>query len=72
MPLSNEQQERLALHSAFAIHQITKWVAGRSDVPLEVRERLAGHMAAIEGVLVNSGHDWIKGEIEATEAALHT
>ena len=28
-------------------------------------------MTAIEGVLVMNGHDWIKNEIEATEAALH-
>jgi hypothetical protein len=29
-------------------------------------------MSAIEGVLVASGHDWIKDEIEATESALHS
>jgi hypothetical protein len=29
-------------------------------------------VAAIEGVLVNTGHDWIRDEIEATEAALHS
>jgi hypothetical protein len=28
-------------------------------------------MAAIEGVLVTNGHDWIKTEIEQTEQALH-
>lgn len=71
MPLSTGQHERLALHTAFAVHQIVKWLATRSDVPSDVRERLGGHMAAIEGVLVNSGHDWIKAEIEATEQALH-
>jgi len=72
MSLSADQHERLALHSAFAIHQIVKWVAARSDVPADVRDRLRGHMSAIEGVLVNSGHDWIQPEIEATEAALNS
>ncbi len=72
MPLTPEQNERLALHSAFAIHQIAKWIATRSDVPNDVRDRLSVHMAAIEGVLVTTGHDWIRPEIEATEQALHT
>ncbi len=71
MSLSSDQHERLALHSAFAIHQHAQWAATRSDVPTEVRERLRGHMSAIEGVLVNSGHDWIQSEIEATENALN-
>jgi hypothetical protein len=71
MSLQPEQLERLALHSAFAVHQMARWVATRSDVPEDIRERLAAHMSAIEGVLVTSGHDWIKPEIEATEAALH-
>jgi hypothetical protein len=71
MKLPPEQLERLALHSAFAVHQISRWVATQPDVPEEIRERLRSHMAAIEGVLVNHGHDWIKAEIEATEQALH-
>jgi hypothetical protein len=71
MPLSNDQSERLALHSAFAIHQIARWIATQSDVPTDVRDRLRVHMAAIEGVLVNNGHDWIREEMEATETALH-
>lgn len=71
MSLAPEQLERLALHSAFAVHQIARWVALQKDVPEDVRERLGNHMAAIEGVLVANGHDWIKDEIEATEAALH-
>ncbi|MDB5447436.1 MAG: hypothetical protein JWQ97_2753 [Phenylobacterium sp.] len=71
MKLSPEQLERLALHSAFAIHQISRWVATQPDVAEDIRVRLAAHMEAIEGVLVTNGHDWIKDEIEATEAALH-
>lgn len=70
MKLSDAQAERLALHSAFAIHQIARWIATRDDVPGDIRDRLRGHISAIEGVLVSSGHDWIKDEIEATEAAL--
>jgi hypothetical protein len=70
MKLPPEQLERLALHSAFAVHQMARWVATQKDVPDEIRERLRTHMEAIEGVLVTNGHDWIKDEIEATEAAL--
>jgi hypothetical protein len=68
--LSDEDLERLALHTAFGLHQVAKWLATRSDVDNEIRDRLRGHISAIEGVLVSRGHDWIKEEIEATEAAL--
>lgn len=71
MKLSDEDRDRLALHSAFAVHQIARWIAARDDVPQDIRDRLRGHISAIEGVLVTSGHDWIRDEIEATEAALH-
>ncbi|WP_374469015.1 hypothetical protein [Phenylobacterium sp.] len=70
MKLSDEDRDRLALHSAFAVHQIARWVATQPDVAPEIRERLRGHISAIEGVLVTNGHDWIRDEIEATEAAL--
>ena len=70
MKLSDEDRDRLALHTAFAVHQIARWIATREDVPAEIRDRLRGHISAIEGVLVTTGHDWIKDEIEATEAAL--
>ena len=68
--LSDEDIERLALHSAFGLLLVTKWMAGRTDVDPEIRERLKGHVSAIEGVLVSRGHDWIKEEMEATEQAL--
>lgn len=71
MRLPEDQLERLALHSAFGLHLIAKWMAGRSDVDPEIRDRLRVHIAALDGVLSNNGHDWIKEEIEATEAALH-
>jgi len=70
MKLSYEDLERLAMHSAFGLLLVTKWMAGRSDVEPDIRERLKGHVSAIEGVLVSRGHDWIKDELEATEAAL--
>lgn len=69
--LTDEDRDRLALHSAFAVHQIARWVATQPDVPKEIRDRLRGHISAIEGVMVTSGHDWIRDEMEATEAALH-
>ena len=70
MTLSESDRERLSLHTAFAVHQIARWIATRDDVPKDIRDRLRGHISAIEGVLVTTGHDWIRDEIEATEAAL--
>ena len=70
MKLSDEDRDRLALHTAFAVHQIARWMASRDDVPKDIRDRLRGHLTALEGVMVSSGHDWIRDEIEATEAAL--
>ncbi|MBI1199839.1 MAG: hypothetical protein GC203_18420 [Phenylobacterium sp.] len=69
--LTDEDRDRLALHSAFAVHQIARWVATQPNVPKDIRDRLRGHISAIEGVMVTSGHDWIRDEMEATEAALH-
>jgi len=71
MKMPQEQIERLALHSAFAVHQIARWMATQDNVPPEIRDRLRTHIEAIEGVLVMNGHDWIKDEIEATAEALH-
>lgn len=71
MKLSDEDRDRLALHTAFAVHQLARYVAGRADVPQDIRDRLRGHISAIEGVMVTSGHDWIRDEMEATEAALN-
>jgi hypothetical protein len=70
MSLSQEQLEKLCLHSAFGLHLVAKWMAGRDDVDPEIRERLSVHITAIEGVLVKNGHDWIEPEINATESAL--
>ena len=72
MQLTNEDRDRLALHTAFAVHQIARWIATRDDVPKDIRDRLRGHISALEGVMVTSGHDWIRDEMEATEAALVT
>jgi len=71
MKLSDEDRDRLALHTAFAVHQIARWVATQPDVDKEIRERLRGHISAMEGVLVTTGHDWIREEMEATEDALN-
>ena len=70
MPLSNVDHDRLALHTAFAVHQIARWIATRDDVPKDIRDRLKGHISALEGVMVSTGHDWIRDEMEATEQAL--
>lgn len=71
MKLSDDDRDRLALHSAFAVHQIARWIATRDDVPKDIRDRLRGHITALEGVMVTNGHDWIRDEMEATEAALN-
>ena len=71
MKLPDDQLQRLALHSAFGLHLIAKWMAGRDDVEPEIRERLSVHIAALDGVLSANGHDWIREEIEQTETALH-
>jgi len=71
MKLPDDQLQKLALHSAFGLHLIAKWMAGRDDVEPEIRDRLSVHIAALDGVLSANGHDWIKPEIEETEAALH-
>ena len=70
MKLSDDDRDRLALQTAFAVHQIARWMASRADVPKDIRYRLRGHITALEGVMVTSGHDWIRDEMEATEAAL--
>jgi len=71
MTMPADQLERLALHSAFAVALIAKWMSTRTDIDPEIRARLSAHMAAIDGVLSAHGHDWIRPEIEAIEAALH-
>jgi hypothetical protein len=72
MKLSSDQLERLVLHTAFGLHLTAKWMATQADVSPEIRSRLRAHLEAIDGVLVASGHAWIKDEIEATEAALQS
>jgi len=70
MKLPEDQLQKLALHSAFGLHLVAKWMATRSDVDPEIRERLRVHISALDGVLSANGHDWIREEIEATESAL--
>ena len=70
MKLSEDQMQKLLLHTAFGLHQVVKWMATRDDVDPQIRDRLSTHMAALEGVLCTNGHDWIRTEIEQTETAL--
>ena len=72
MKLPPDQLERLALHSAFGLHLVVKWMATRSDVDPQIRDRLSAHLAALDGVLSTNGHDWIREEMEKTEAELHS
>jgi hypothetical protein len=72
MKLSNDELERLTLHSAFGLLLVAKWMAGRTDVEPEIRQRLRTHVEAMEGILVATGHDWIREEIESIEDGLET
>ncbi len=72
MKLSDDEQARLTLHSAFGLILISEWMAGRDDVAPDVRQRLRVHLEALEGILVNTGHDWIREEMERTEAKLQS
>lgn len=70
MRLSDNELERLMLHSAFGLILVSQWMAGRADVEPEIRQRLRTHLEALEGILVNTGHDWIRQELEDTQARL--
>jgi hypothetical protein len=70
MRLSDDERDRLVLHSAFGLILVSQWMAGRSDIEPEIRSRLRTHLEALEGILVNTGHDWIRQEIEQTQAKL--
>lgn len=72
MTLAADQLERLALHSAFGLHLVAKWMATQPNVDPEIRDRLRAHVEAIDGVLVSNGHGWIADEITATETALRS
>ena len=70
MRLSDDELERLMLHSAFGLILVSQWMGSRSDVDVETRQRLRVHLEAIEGILVNTGHDWIRAELERAEKRL--
>lgn len=63
--------ERLAVHSAYGLHLVAKWLSAQPDVDAELKARLATHLMAIDGSLRALGHSAIHEEFEATEDKLH-
>lgn len=67
----HETVERLAVHSAYGLHLVAKWMSARDDVDRALKERLAAHLMAIEGALGALGHTALQDEFEETEDKLH-
>ncbi|MBI1187948.1 MAG: hypothetical protein GC206_11580 [Alphaproteobacteria bacterium] len=63
--------ERIAIHAAFGLHIVAKWMSERSDVQPELKERLATHLMAIDSGLQALGRSGVHAEFETTENTLH-
>lgn len=63
--------ERLAVHTAYGLHLVAKWLSARPDVDAELKARLATHLMGIDSSLKALGHTALHDEIEATEDVLH-
>ena len=66
-----EVLERLAVHAAFGLHIVAKWMSEQETVPRELKERLATHLMGIDSSLRALGHSALHDEIERTEDLLH-
>ena len=62
--------ERLAVHAAYGLHLVTKWMSERDDVPADLKHRLATHLMGIESSLAALGHSALHAEFENTEGRL--
>lgn len=65
-----EATERLAVHTAYGLHLMAKWLAEQPGVDGELKARLATHLMGIDGSLRALGHSALHDEIEATEDEL--
>ena len=66
-----EAVERLAVHAAYGLHIVAKWMSENDSVDRELKERLATHLMGIDSSLRALGHSALHDEIEATEEVLH-
>ena len=66
-----EAVERLAVHAAYGLHIVAKWMSASDTVDRELKERLATHLMGIDSSLRALGHSALHDEIEATEDELH-
>lgn len=66
-----EVVERLAVHAAFGLHIVAKWMSEHDSVPRELKARLATHLMGIDSSLQALGHSALHSEIEQTEELLH-
>lgn len=66
-----EAAERLAVHAAYGLHIVAKWMSENDSVDRELKERLATHLMGIDSSLRALGHTALHDEIEATEDVLH-
>ena len=66
-----ETVERLAVHAAYGLHIVAKWMSARDDVDRALKERLATHLMGIDSSLRALGHSALHDEIEQTEDKLH-
>lgn len=63
--------ERLAVHAAYGLHIVAKWMSEHEDVSRELKERLATHLMGVDSSLRALGHSALHDEFETTEASLH-
>jgi hypothetical protein len=66
-----EAAERLAVHTAYGLHLVAKWLSAQPGVDAELKARLSTHLMGIDGSLRALGHSAIHDEIEQTEEQLH-
>lgn len=62
--------ERLAMHAAYGLHIVAKWMSEHEDVSAELKQRLATHLMGIDSSLRVLGHSALHDEIESTEVTL--
>ena len=63
--------ERLAVHAAYGLHIVAKWMSEQDSVGRELKERLATHLMGVDSSLQALGHSALHSEIERTEDRLH-
>ena len=62
--------ERLAVHAAYGLHIVAKWISENDAAASPLKERLATHLMGIDSSLRMLGHSALHEEIEQTENRL--